>query len=137
MTFLRTLRVALGALLRSKLRSFLTVLGVVIGVAAVIAMVSIGEGAKARVASTFEQMGTNMLVVMSGATRSHGARGGAGSMPTIKWDDLDAIRTQIPTVRYAAAVESASAQVMSEDQNWQTSISGTSSMAINSVAMTF
>jgi putative ABC transport system permease protein len=125
MTPLRTLRVALGALLRNKMRSFLTVLGVVIGVAAVIAMVSIGEGARARVAGTFEQMGTNMLIVRSGATRSGGMRGGAGSMPSLTFDDLEAIQRDIPTVRYAAPLQSTSAQVVSEEQNWQTSINGT------------
>ena len=123
---LRTLNVALGALLRNKLRSFLTVLGVVIGVGAVIAMVSIGEGAKARVAKAFEQIGTNMLVVSSGSTRSRGVRGGAGSMPTLTWADLAAIRAEVPTARYVAPLQSANAQVMSEEQNWQTRISGTS-----------
>ena len=95
MTLTRTLRIAGGALLRNKLRSFLTVLGVVIGVAAVIAMVSIGEGAKARVAKSFEQIGTNLLIVRAGAARSRGARGGAGSAPTLTWDDLAAIQKDV------------------------------------------
>jgi len=125
MTLLRTLRVAVSALLRNKMRSFLTMLGVVIGVAAVIAMVSIGEGAKARVASTFEKIGTNMLVLMSGSSRTRGMRGGAGSQPTLTWGDLEAIRNEIPTVRYAAPLQGTSAQVMSEGQNWQTMVSGT------------
>jgi putative ABC transport system permease protein len=126
MKSLRTLRVALSALLRNKMRSFLTVLGVVIGVGAVIAMVSIGEGAKARVAQTFESIGTNMLVVRSGSSRRGGVRGGAGSKSTLTWDDLEAIRREVPAVRYAAPEVSASAQVMSEEQNWQTSVEGTS-----------
>ena len=125
MSPLRTLRVALGALLRNKMRSFLTVLGVVIGVAAVIAMVSIGEGAKARVAGTFEQMGTNMLVVRSGSSQHGGMRGGAGSMPSLTVEDLEAIQREVPAVRYAAPLQSTSAQVVSEEQNWQTSINGT------------
>ena len=126
MTLLLTLRVALGALFRNKLRSFLTVLGVVIGVGAVIAMVSIGEGAKARVAASFQKIGTNMLVVNSGATQSRGRRGGAGSMPTLTWDDLAAISSEVPSVAYAAPLQRADAQVLSEEQNWQTSINGTS-----------
>lgn len=126
MTPLRTLQVALGALLRNKMRSFLTVLGVVIGVGAVIAMVSIGEGAKARVAQTFESIGTNMLVLRAGSTRRGGVRGGAGSRATLTWDDLDAIRREVPAVQHAAPVLSSSAQVMSEEQNWQTSVQGTS-----------
>jgi putative ABC transport system permease protein len=125
MTPLRTLRVAGGALLRNKLRSFLTVLGVVIGVGAVIAMVSIGEGAKARVAKSFEQIGTNMLTVRSGASRRGGVRGGSGSRLSLTWDDLEAMR-KLPAVGHAAPLLSTSAQVMSEEQNWQSSVSGTS-----------
>ena len=123
---IRTFGVALGALTRNKLRSFLTVLGVVIGVGAVIAMVSIGEGAKARVAQAFEQIGTNMLVVSPGSSKSRGVRGGAGSRATLTWGDLEAIRNSVPTALHVAPLQNANAQVMSEDQNWQTRISGTS-----------
>jgi putative ABC transport system permease protein len=98
---------------------------VVIGVAAVIAMVSIGEGAKARVAQTFEQIGTNMLIVHSGSSRSGGMRGGAGTMPSLTWEDLKAIRREASAVRFAAPLLSTRAQVMSEEQNWQTSVNGT------------
>jgi len=123
---LETFRVALRALLRNKLRSFLTVLGIIIGVGAVIAMVAIGEGAKAEVEASFASMGSNLLIVMSGSTKSGGAHGGFGSMPTLTWDDLRAIRNEVPTVRYAAAQLRTSAQLMSEDQNWATQVSGTS-----------
>src|SRR6185312_8311706 len=123
---LETFRVALRALLRNKMRSFLTVLGIIIGVGAVIAMVAIGEGAKAEVEASFASMGSNLLVVMSGSTKSGGAHGGFGSMPTLTWDDLRAIRSEVPTVRYAAAQLRSSAQLMSEDQNWATQVSGTS-----------
>src|SRR4029077_10206686 len=97
---LQTFRVALRALLRNKLRSFLTTLGVVIGVAAVIAMVAIGEGAKASVQAQFASMGSNLLIVMSGSTSSGGARGGFGSMPTLTWDDLRAIQGELTSVKY-------------------------------------
>ncbi len=122
---LQTLRVAVRALLRNKLRSFLTTLGIIIGVAAVIAMVAIGEGAKAQVEESFAAMGSNLLIVLSGTTTAGGAHGGFGSMPTLTWDDLTAIRTQLPAVRYAAAVLRTTAQVLSEDQNWTTSVYGT------------
>jgi putative ABC transport system permease protein len=125
MSLWRTLQVALAALARTKTRSLLTVLGVIIGVGAVIAMVSIGEGAKARVAQTFESMGTNMLTVSSGASRSGGARGGAGSQPTLTWDDLSAIRDQVPGVISVAPQLRANAQLVSEMGNWQTGIVGT------------
>jgi putative ABC transport system permease protein len=117
--------VAVRALLRNKLRSFLTILGVIIGVGAVIAMTSIGAGAKARVDKTFEQMGSNMLVVRSGSSRTGGVRGGAGTQPTLTWDDLDAIGEELFGVRYVAPLLSTAAQVTAEGQNWATTIAGT------------
>nr|UXE44245.1 macrolide export ATP-binding/permease protein MacB [uncultured bacterium] len=123
---LETFRVALRALLRNKMRSFLTVLGIIIGVGAVIAMVAIGEGAKAQVEASFASMGSNLLIVMSGSTQSGGARGGFGSMPTLTWDDLAAIRREAPSVKYAAVQLRSNAQLMSDDQNWATQVSGTS-----------
>jgi putative ABC transport system permease protein len=121
---LRIVAVAARALLRNKLRSFLTMLGVIIGVGAVIAMTAIGAGASARVRATFEQMGSNMLVIHSGTSHAGGARGGAGSQPTVTWDDLQAIRA-LGTVRAAAPLLSTPAQVMGEGQNWSTGIQGT------------
>jgi putative ABC transport system permease protein len=122
---LQTLRVAIRALFRNKMRSFLTTLGIIIGVSAVIAMVAIGEGAKAQVEAQFAAMGSNLLVVLPGSTTSGGMRGGFGSMPTLTWDDLRAIRTEVPTVRYAAAQLVSGAQLQSEDQNWSTRVYGT------------
>jgi putative ABC transport system permease protein len=120
-----TFRIALFALLRNKMRSFLTTLGMIIGVAAVIAMVAIGEGAKARVEQTFAAMGTNMLIVLPGTTSTGGAHGGFGSQPTLTWDDLKAIQAEVPTVRYATAVLRSTVQVLSENQNWTTQANGT------------
>src|SRR5262249_52100282 len=101
---LQTLRVAVRALLRNKMRSFLTTLGIIIGVGAVIAMVAIGEGAKAKVEEAFAAMGSNLLIVMPGSTNTGGARGGFGSQPTLTWDDLRAIQTEVPSVKYAAPI---------------------------------
>jgi putative ABC transport system permease protein len=126
MSPLQTLRVALRALLRNKLRSSLTTLGIVIGVGAVIAMVAIGEGAKAMVEEAFSAMGSNLLIVLPGSSSRGGAMGGAGSMPTVTWDDLAAIRSEVPSVRYAAATLRANVQVVSEEQNWGTTVYGTS-----------
>jgi len=125
MTFLETLRVSVAALLRNKLRSFLTTLGVIIGVSAVIAMVAIGEGAKAQIEQSFASMGANLLIIQSGTTTAGGARGGFGSLPTLTWEDLKAIQNEIPSVRYAAPVLRTTAQVLSEEQNWTTGITGT------------
>jgi putative ABC transport system permease protein len=123
-TPLRILSIAARALLRNKMRSFLTTLGVIIGVGAVIAMTAIGAGASARVQATFDQMGSNMLNVMSGSSRTGGARGGAGSQPTLTWQDLEAIRA-LPSVRAAAPVLRTQAQVMADGQNWSTRVEGT------------
>jgi len=120
-----TFKVALRALLRNKTRSGLTMLGIVIGVAAVIAMVAIGEGAKVKVAQAFDAMGTNLLIVMSGSTQGGGMRGGAGSMPTLTWGDLTAIRTEVSSVKYAAPVCQTGSSIQSDEQNWTTMIVGT------------
>ena len=117
--------VAVRALLRNKTRSFLTTLGVVIGVASVISMVAIGEGAKAGVEKVFSSMGTNLLMVMSGSTTSGGVMGGFGSMPTLTWDDLAAIRTEVPSVRTAAPQLNTRASIVGEEANWNTQITGT------------
>ena len=125
MSLFDTARVAIRALLRNKTRSGLTTLGIVIGVASVIAMVAIGEGAKVKVARAFDAMGTNMLIVMSGSAVGGGMRGGAGTMPTLTWDDLAAVKEQVHTVRYAAPVLQTGATIQSEEQNWTTLVVGT------------
>ena len=127
MTLLQTFRIAIRALLRNKMRSLLTMLGVVIGVGAVIAMVAIGEGAKARVEASFASMGSNLLIILPGTTTKGGASGGFGSMPTLTWTDLRAIRNECSAVRRVAAVLRSTAQVLSDEQNWTTSVNGTSS----------
>jgi putative ABC transport system permease protein len=125
MSPLLTFRVAVRAIFRNKLRAFLTTLGIVIGVAAVIAMMAIGAGAKARVEEAFAAMGTNLLIVLPGSNTSSGVHGGFGSMPTLTWDDLAAIRADTSSVKQAAPVLRSSMPVVAEDQNWTTSITGT------------
>ncbi len=125
MNLANVLPIAFSALLRNKTRSFLTALGVIIGVASVISMVAVGEGAKARVSNVFAAMGTNMLIVLSGSTTSGGVAGGFGSLPTITWEDLRAIRTQAPAVLRAAPAQTTRPTLMAEDQNWTTSLTGT------------
>ena len=126
MNTLAVIKVAVRALLRNKLRSFLTTLGVVIGVAAVIAMVAIGEGAKRKVEQTFEAMGTNLLVVVPGSAATGGMMGGAGSKATLTWGDLAAIRGELKAVHAAAPVLRAAVVLQSGDQNWTTATIGTS-----------
>jgi putative ABC transport system permease protein len=126
MTVVDTLQIAGRALRRNKLRSFLTALGIVIGVAAVIAMVAIGEGARRSVEETFAAMGSNMLIVMPGSNTTGGARGGFGSQPTLTWEDLKAMKAELPVVKYASAQLRGVSQVFSDEQNWSTSVFGVS-----------
>jgi putative ABC transport system permease protein len=126
MSPLQILRIAMRAMSRNTMRSFLTMLGVIIGVGAVIAMVAIGEGAKSRVEASFAAMGTNLLVLMPGATNSGGASSGFGAGPTLTWEDLTAIRTELPSVKSAAPSLGSTVQIVSEEQNWFTRVTGTS-----------
>jgi putative ABC transport system permease protein len=121
---LEIFRVAWRALLRNKMRSFLTTLGIVIGVFAVIAMVAFGDGAKAMVEQSFASMGSNMLIVLPGSTTSGGHSGGFGTLPTVTWEDLRAIQTELPSVRYVSPSLRTAASVVAEDQNWTTGIYG-------------
>jgi putative ABC transport system permease protein len=120
-----TLRMAGMALRRNKLRSFLTALGIIIGVAAVICMVSIGEGAKSRIRSSIEGAGTNVIMLFSGSSSGPGGRGGYGSQPTITWDDLRAIQTELPSVLAAAPQMRSNQPVISETSTWNTQVAGT------------
>jgi putative ABC transport system permease protein len=120
-----TVRIAVVAILRNKTRSFLTTLGVIIGVAAVIAMMAIGEGAKKVIEDQFAAMGTNLLIVLPGSNTAGGMRGGSGSMPSLTWDDLRAIQTQLNSVAAAAPSLRTGATVIGEEQNWSTTVYGT------------
>jgi putative ABC transport system permease protein len=107
------------------MRSFLTALGIIIGVGAVIAMVSIGEGAKRGIESRFAAMGTNLLFVSPGSQSARGVHGGWGSMQTLKEDDALAIGQECPAVMYISPSVGARAQTVYGNKNWNTSISGT------------
>ena len=120
-----TLKIALRAVLRNKLRSFLTTLGIIIGVSAVIAMMAIGAGAKARVEEAFAAMGTNLLIVLPGSSSTSGSKGGFGSQPTLTWDDLNAIKSDIATVKAVAPSLTSTQSLVSEELNWTTRVTGT------------
>jgi len=122
---LASLRIALRALMVNKMRSALTMLGIIIGVSAVIAMIAVGSGAKARIAEQIASMGSNMLIVLSGSSTSGGLRFGSGTVPTLTVDDAKAILTEIPSVRYVAPNLSGVAQVVFGNQNWSTIVNGT------------
>ncbi len=120
-----TLRMAFLALRRNTLRSGLTALGIIIGVAAVICMVSIGEGAKSRIRTQIEATGTNVVLLFSGSSSSGGMRGGMGSQPTITWDDVRAIQSELPAVRAAAPLSRTGTQAIAESSTWTTTVFGT------------
>ena len=124
MKFSATWMIALRALRRNLMRSGLTMLGIIIGVAAVIAMVAIGTGAKEQVASSIAQIGQNTVLVMSGAGSRGGVRGGWGSSPTLTRQDYEAIRKEIPGVIRATPDVRKVAQVMAGNQNVNTTING-------------
>jgi putative ABC transport system permease protein len=121
-----TLRTALRALERNKLRSALTMLGVVIGVAAVIVMVSIGQGATAAVQSQIRSLGTNLLMVIPGATTRGGVRSGWGGASTLTLADAQAIGEELGPGARIAWIRRDVAQVVSGDSNWSTALQGTS-----------
>ena len=125
MSLIAVIAVAFGALFRNKLRSLLTILGVVIGIAAVIAMVSVGQGARAQVAKVFEGMGTNLINVLPGSTNVGGMQGGGASSQTLTWGDLQSLGTELSAVRWVAPLLSSKQQASSDDANWNTSMSGT------------
>jgi macrolide transport system ATP-binding/permease protein len=116
---------AVRTLWHNRMRSVLTALGILIGVAAVIAMVSVGRGAQADVQKRIEGLGSNLLSVMPGSTRSGIAQGGAGSAGTLTLEDADAIREQITDLAGVAPQVGSRGQVKYKRNNWATSITGT------------
>jgi putative ABC transport system permease protein len=122
---LASLRIALRALMVNKMRSALTMLGIIIGVSAVIAMVAVGSGAKKKIEEQIASMGSNLLIVLSGSSTSGGFRFGSGTVPTLTVDDAKAIVTEIPAVKYVAPNLSGVAQVVFGNQNWSTIVNGT------------
>ena len=126
-----TIRISLRALKANKMRSALTMLGIVIGVGAVIAMLAIGAGARERVSEEIDSMGSNLLVVFSGSTSSGGARMGAGSEPTITLQDAEAIKRECPAVQDVGPSQSGTAQIVFGNQNWSTVVIGTTASLLD------
>jgi putative ABC transport system permease protein len=124
MNALASARIAVRALRVNKLRSILTMLGIIIGVAAVIAMVSIGSGAQARIAEQIQSLGSNLLVVLSGSINQGGVRLGSGSQLTITEDDAWAIQREVSGVHAAAPAMRGGGQVVWGNLNWSTTIQG-------------
>ncbi len=124
MSLMDSLRAALGAIRVNMLRSVLTALGIIIGVAAVIIMIAVGAGAQARVDGFIKSLGSNIVLVLPGTTTSGGARGARGSRPTITEDDAIAIQNEVPTISVAAPRVRGSGQIIMGNRNWSTVIEG-------------
>ena len=121
---LMNLAIAMQALRVNKMRSILTMLGIVIGVAAVIAMIAIGNGAQQRLQEQIASLGSNLLIVVPGSIIQSGARLGAGNAQTLTELDARAILNEIPDVAFAAPLTRSNAQVVFGNTNWATSIHG-------------
>ena len=127
MNMLAIIRIAFRALARNKMRAALTMLGIIIGVSAVIAMVSIGQGAQASVQAQIESMGTNLLFVSAGAQNVGGVRSGTGAdggANTLTADDLEAIKREVPSVALVSPSVNARAQLVAGNLNWNTQVQG-------------
>jgi len=124
MRFIEILRIAGDALLRNKMRSLLTMLGIIIGVGAVIAMVAIGQGAQVSVDAQISSLGSNILMVFPGSMSRGGVMSGAQTGTTLTEEDQQAVKEQCPAVAYVSPQIRTGAQVVYGDQNWGTSIQG-------------
>ena len=126
MPVINTLKIALKAIRRNKVRSGLTMLGVIIGVASVIAMIALGSGARASIDQQIQSQGTNVIYVSAGSFgRGPGAvRGGAGSITTLTLEDARAIANEVPTVALVSPMVRGRAQVVAGNQNWNTQMEG-------------
>jgi len=123
-TFLQSLLIAMRALRVNKMRALLTMLGIIIGIAAVIAMVAIGAGASKKISDQISSIGSNLLLVLPGSTTSGGMRGGSGSVQTLTYDDAKAIKAECPSVEAVAPTVRGAGQVVYGNQNWSTVING-------------
>ncbi|MEO6391476.1 MAG: ABC transporter permease [Pyrinomonadaceae bacterium] len=128
MNLLMIIRIAFRALARNKMRAALTMLGIIIGVSAVIAMVSIGQGAQASVQAQIASMGTNLLFVSAGAQNVGGVRSGTGDSGTntLTVEDLKAIKRELPSVSMVTPSINARSQMVAGNQNWNTTVVGVS-----------
>ena len=124
MLFSESVQIAVTALLGNKLRSILTMLGIIIGVGAVIAMISIGMGVKQNVTNSIASLGSNMLIVMPGSTNKGGVRSAAGSSQKLKYEDAEAIKKKIKNIDYVSPTLNGSYQIVNGHENWNSSVYG-------------
>jgi len=126
-----TLKISIRALRVNKMRSALTMLGVIIGVGAVITMLAVGTGASEKISQQISSIGSNLIIILPGSTTAGGLRMGMGSQPTLTRDDADAIKRECSAVEDAAPVLNGVAQVVYGNQNWSTGVYGTTPSMLN------
>lgn len=126
-----TIRISFRALRVNKMRSALTMLGIIIGVGAVITMLAVGTGARQRIGEQMASIGSNLIMIVPGATTAGGVRMGAGTQPTLSMGDAEAIQKESPAVLYVAPILSGVAQVVYGNQNWSTGITGTTTTMLS------
>ena len=124
MLFTELIKMAALSLVANKLRTILTMLGIIIGVSAVIAMVSVGMGVKSNILGSISRLGSNMLIVMSGSANRGGVRGGAGSITTLVYDDAKAIKDRVKNVDYVSPTVQGSYQIVYGHENWNSTVTG-------------
>jgi putative ABC transport system permease protein len=122
-----TFKISFRALRTNKMRSALTMLGIIIGVGAVITMLAVGTGASSKITEQISSMGSNLLIVFPGSVTAGGLRMGSGSQSTLTWDDAEAIKRECPAVEEAVPTLNGSAQIVYGNQNWSTGASGVTS----------
>ena len=126
-----TLKISLRALRVNKMRSALTMLGIIIGVGAVIAMLAVGTGASERISQQIASIGSNLIIILPGSTTSGGVRMGFGAQPTLTKEDADAILKECPAVQDVAPILNGVAQIVYSNQNWSTGVFGTTPSILN------
>jgi putative ABC transport system permease protein len=133
-----TVKISLRALRVNKMRSALTMLGIIIGVGAVITMIAVGKGTSEQVSKQIATVGSNMIIVLPGSTTAGGVRGGMGTQMTLTRDDAEAIERECSAVLYAAPILSGAAQIVYGNQNWATSVQGTATnmLAVRDLSLT-
>ncbi len=124
MTGLITIRIAMRALVRNKTRSLLTALGIIIGIAAVIAVVAVGQGASVTMRNQISSMGNNLLMIFPGSQRTGGFHGGAGTQQTLTAEDGEAILRECPMVQAMSPMVRAGGQCIYRENDWATSVQG-------------
>jgi len=131
MNYINSIKIALNALKRNKFRAFLTMLGIIIGVASVIVMLAIGQGSKKSIQDTMSSMGTNLIFAMPGAEQKGGVRMGNSDAQTMKLADVEAIEKNCPAISDVSPEVRSSGQAVLGNQNWPTSIYGVNNKYFN------